>query len=134
VYTTNLLRFAREAEAAGATPILLTPLTRRTFSGGDVVQNLANETAATLGVARANGVKVVDVNALSTAYVQKIGQVGADGFNLAAGDRTHLNEVGGKVFARLVSDGIVARFGAEFEGVVVPDEVLSKAIREGRVP
>jgi hypothetical protein len=134
VYTANLLRFAHEATTAGATPILLTPLTRRTFSGGEVVQNLANETAATLGVARANGIRVVDVNALSTAYVQKVGQAGADGFNLAHGDRTHLNEAGGKVFARLVSDGVLARYVAEFEGVVVPDEVLSRAIREGRVP
>ena len=97
------------------------------------MQNLANETAATLGVARANGVRVGDVNRASTTYVDKIGQANADLFNWGPGDRTHLNERGAAVFARVVSDVLVGAYGGEVGGVTVPDRELSLAIREGRV-
>ncbi|KAG9202273.1 hypothetical protein G6514_004481 [Epicoccum nigrum] len=130
-YSANLARFAAEALAAGATPILLTPLTRRTFSGGKVIENLANETAATIAVAEENGLHWIDLNQASTKYVNAIGQGAADGYNLAQGDRTHVNEWGGVVFARIVSDLLVGKYPEEFEGVTVKNETLSGLIAEG---
>ena len=130
-YRTNLATFASEALTAGATPILLTPLTRRTFSGGKVIENLANETAATISVAETNGLHWVDLNQASTAYVNKIGQAAADGYNLAQGDRTHVNAWGGVVFARIVSDLLVGKYGGEFGGVTVGNETLSGLIAAG---
>jgi lysophospholipase L1-like esterase len=130
-YKTNLARFAAEASGAGATPIFLTPLTRRTFSGGKVIENLANETAATIEVAEANGLHWIDLNKASTAYVNSIGQAAADGYNLAQGDRTHVNAWGGVVFARIVSDLLVGKYAGEFGGVTVGNETLSKLIAGG---
>lgn len=130
-YKTNLAAFASEALAAGATPILLTPLTRRTFSGGKVIENLANETAATISVAETNGLHWVDLNQASTKYVNQIGQAAADGYNLAQGDRTHVNAWGGVVFARIVSDLLVGKYGGEFGGVTVGNETLSGLIAAG---
>ena len=118
-YATNLAAFASEALSAGATPILLTPLTRRTFSGGAVLENLANETAATTSVAEENGLHWVDLNKASTQYVNAIGQEKADKYNLAQGDRTHVNGWGGVVFARVVSDFWVGKYKGEFGGVTV---------------
>lgn len=113
-YKTNLATFATEAIEAGATPILVTPLTRRTFSGGKVVENLANETAATIAVAEANNLHWIDLNEASTKYVNAIGSAAADKYNLASGDRTHVNEWGGVVFARIVSDLLVSKYGGGF--------------------
>ncbi len=48
-------------------------MTRRAFSGGQVIQNLANETAKGLAVAAATGSRFIDFNKASTAYVNAIG-------------------------------------------------------------
>ncbi|KAF1361650.1 SGNH hydrolase [Lizonia empirigonia] len=130
-YKTNLASFASEAATAGATPILVTPLTRRGFSGGKVVENLANETAATIQVATANGRHYIDLNRASTAYVNAIGAAAADAYNLAQGDRTHLNKWGGVVFSRIVSDLLVDKYPAELEGVTVKNQTLSALIEKG---
>jgi hypothetical protein len=96
-----------------------------------VIENLANETAATIEVAEANGLHWVDLNQASTAYVNEIGQAAADGYNLAQGDRTHVNAWGGVVFARVVSDLLVGKYGGEFGGVTVGNETLSRLIAGG---
>jgi hypothetical protein len=97
-----------------------------------VVENLSNETAATIEVAEANSLHWIDLNRASTAYVNAIGQAAADKYNLAQGDRTHLNEFAGVVFARIVSDLLVEKYAEEFEGVTVANETLSRAIEEGK--
>ncbi|KAJ4321170.1 hypothetical protein N0V94_003010 [Neodidymelliopsis sp. IMI 364377] len=130
-YKTNLAAFASEATAAGATPVLLTPLTRRSFANGAVIENLANETAATIQVADANALHWIDLNAASTKYVNAIGAAAADKYNLAAGDRTHVNEWGGVVFARIVSDLLVGKYESEFGGVTKRNGTLSRLIEEG---
>jgi hypothetical protein len=124
---------ANEVAHAGATPILVTPLTRRTFSGGKVLENLKNETIATLRVAKESSRHFIDLNKASTSYVNAIGQAAADTYNLAAGDRTHLDEWGGVVFARIVSDLLVASYAGEFNSVTIANETLSKTIRDGKV-
>ncbi|KAJ4383397.1 hypothetical protein N0V86_001444 [Didymella sp. IMI 355093] len=130
-YATNLASFADEAAAAGATPVLVTPLTRRSFSGGKVVENLVNETKATIAVAEANDLHYIDLNGASTRYVNAIGSAAADKYNLASGDRTHVNEWGGVVFSRIVSDLLAAKYREEFEGVTVRNETLSALIADG---
>jgi hypothetical protein len=131
-YATNLGGFADEVKNAGGTPILVTPLTRRTFSGGKVVENLANETAKTLEIAKAKSLHSIDLNKASTAYVNAIGSAEADKYNLASGDRTHLNERGGVVFSRIVSDLLVAGYPSEFKDVTKPDVALSALIKAGK--
>lgn len=84
-----------------------------------------------MAVAEANGLHWIDLNQASTKYVNAIGQGAADGYNLARGDRTHVNEWGGVVFARIVSDLLVGKYPEEFEGVTVKNETLSGLIAEG---
>ncbi|KAF3010691.1 hypothetical protein E8E13_005850 [Curvularia kusanoi] len=130
-YKTNLANFASEASSAGATPIIVTPLTRRTFSGGKVIENLANETAASIEIAEANRLHWINLNEASTKYVNAIGQAAADKYNLASGDRTHVNEWGGVVFARIVSDLLVSKYPEEFDSVTKKNETLSGLIAAG---
>jgi len=139
-YRTNLATFASEVTQAGATPILLSPLTRRTFNTttNRVIENLSNETAITLDVAEANDLHVIDLNKASTAYVNAIGQKGADMYNwgengTTGNDRTHLNPWGEVVFARMVSDLLVEKYGEEFGEWTVKNETLSGLIKDGKV-
>jgi hypothetical protein len=123
---------ADEVASAGATPILVTPLTRRTFSGGKVIENLANETSITNRVAQEKSRHHIDLNKASTAYVNALGQAAADKYNLSPDDRTHLNVWGGVVFARIVSDLLVAGYPDEFKAVTVANATLSATIQAGK--
>ena len=96
-----------------------------------MIENLANETAATIEVANANKLHWINLNEASTKYVNAIGSTAADKYNLAAGDRTHVNEWGGVVFSRIVSDLLVGKYPGEFESVTKKNATLSALIAAG---
>ncbi|WP_411849373.1 rhamnogalacturonan acetylesterase [Stenotrophomonas sp. LGBM10] len=73
----NLRRYVREIRAAGAVPVLLTPLTRRQFADGVLIDDLAPWADAVRAVAREMDVPLVDLHARSRAVVQALGPVGA---------------------------------------------------------
>lgn len=74
-FARNLGVFVDEVRNAGGEPILVSSLTRRVFSGGKVVQSLANERNATLTVAKSKGTKAIDLNIASENYCNAIGEV-----------------------------------------------------------
>lgn len=73
----NLRRYVREVRAAGAVPVLLTPLSRRQFRDGVLVDDLAPWAAATRAVAAELQVPLVDLYARSRAALQGMGPVQA---------------------------------------------------------
>ncbi len=73
----NLRRYVAEIRAAGAQPVLLTPLTRRQFKDGRLIDDLAPWAEVTRSVARELDVPLVDLHARSTAAVQAMGPVQA---------------------------------------------------------
>ena len=118
---------------SSALKILVTPLTRRTFSGGKVVENLANEARLTIQAATESGVDYIDLNKYSTAYVNAIGSANANTYNLASGDYTHLNTKGATVFANMVSwllDG-TQRNGAFLTTYTAPKSAAVTAFQSG---
>ncbi|MBR2175190.1 rhamnogalacturonan acetylesterase [Sphingopyxis sp.] len=72
-FPANLRRFVGEVRAAGATPVLVTPLTRREFKDGQLRNTLASWSDQVRGVAKAMDVPLVDLNALSAAQAQEMG-------------------------------------------------------------
>lgn len=72
-FPANMRRYVEEARAAGAVPILFTPLTRRLFENGEVVRDLEPWAEAIRKVAAETGTPLVDLNARSTAIVQAMG-------------------------------------------------------------
>lgn len=72
-FPANLKRFVEEVRAAGATPVLLTPLTRREFKDGKLKNTLASWSDQVRAVAKAMDVPLVDLNALSAAQAQEMG-------------------------------------------------------------
>ena len=110
-FPANLARYVEEARGAGGLPVLLTPLTRRTFKNGELQQDLAAWADAVRVVAREKNVPLIDLNASSGAAVQAMGQEQAD--LLAQGpagspafDRTHLGPRGACLFAEQVLAGL----------------------------
>ncbi|KIN03277.1 carbohydrate esterase family 12 protein [Oidiodendron maius Zn] len=129
-FSTSLHKFVSEINAAGGVPIIITPLTRRTFSGGSVVQNLANETAKALAVAKDTGSRYIDLNKASTDYVNAIGNQAAQAYDYHGTDHTHLNPWGEIVFGRMVSDLLVAKYH-DIAAYTKPNATLSNELAKG---
>lgn len=72
-FPANLRRYVAEARAAGARPVLVTPLIRRQFEGGVLQNDLEPWAAAIRRVAAETGTPLVDLNARSAAAVQALG-------------------------------------------------------------
>jgi lysophospholipase L1-like esterase len=136
-FPANLVRYVDEARAAGAKPVLLTPLTRRIFKDGQLQNDLEPWAAAVRKVAAEKNVPLLDLNAESSAAVQAMGEAAADRFaqlppgsapiGPAAGaaaaaeivvqpmaqprlsfDRTHLGVEGANYFATMVTRELAA--------------------------
>ena len=76
-FPVNIKRFVDEARAAGARPVLVTPLIRRQFKDGKVYDDLAPWADAIRKVAKETGTPLVDLHALSRDAVQAMGPVEA---------------------------------------------------------
>jgi hypothetical protein len=125
--------------------VLLTPLTRRSFRDGLLVNDLAPWAEAVRRVAREQGVPMLDLNAVSAARMQALGPVAADA--LAQGpagdprfDRTHVGERGACLFAAMVVDGLRnaapalaagARAGDDCERVAPPQPDTRRSVLDG---
>jgi lysophospholipase L1-like esterase len=77
-FPVNLARYVDEVRSLGATPLLATPLTRRSFRDGVLVNDLGPWADTTRRVARDKQVPLVDLLAASEAAVQAMGQAEAD--------------------------------------------------------
>ncbi len=115
-------QYIADVRAIGAVPVMVTPLSRRTFVDGKVKQDLDEYAAAARRVAAEEGITCVDLNAMSTKLLDTMTQAQADEFDAvghadaaAEGggssapklDRTHLNAKGQAVFGRMVADALV---------------------------
>ena len=103
----NLRRYVREVKAAGAKPVLVTPLTRRSFKDGVLENTLGPWAEAAKKVAGEEGAPLLDLNTDSVAAVQKMGPAEADTLANPVFDHTHLGEKGATVFGRIVADELV---------------------------
>jgi lysophospholipase L1-like esterase len=129
-FPANMRGYVEEARAAGATPVLITPLTRRMFRAGKLSDNLGPWAASTMKVGAETGAPVLPLNAESAATVQKMGPAEANTLAVepppssiaeaASGpdspeapkegtqfDYTHLGPKGSAVFGRMVAEELV---------------------------
>jgi len=79
-YPENLRSYVREARAAGAIPVLVTPLTRRIFKDGKLDNDLAPWAEATRAVAAEMKVPLLDLNRDSVRLVEALGSDYANRF------------------------------------------------------
>ena len=109
-YSANMARYVDEVRAIGAQPVLVTSLTRRDFDqSGHIKSSLTSYVEALRKIATEKHVPLLDLNASSTAFCEKLGPLESARFNpLKDGkpDTTHLNAEGSVAFARLVADDL----------------------------
>ena len=107
-YPANLERYVIEAREAGLTPVLVTPLIRRSFKDGQHIDDLAPWAQSMKNVADKHQVPVIDLHASSRLKVREVGSAQADRYAVsppgtATFDRTHLGPLGACVFAAQVA-------------------------------
>ena len=117
-FQTNLRRYVMDARSKGALPVLLTPVTRRSFENGVLVDTHAQYAELVREVAASEHVLLIDMTTLSTELVSELGERESKWLyhHLEAGehpnypngkaDDTHFNEIGARKMAQLVLSGI----------------------------
>ena len=111
-YAEALKKYVGMAREKGATPVLITPVSRRSFgkadgSEGRIENNLGDFPEAVKRVAKEEKVPLIDLNAMSHPFYEAMGpDKSKQAF--APGDNTHHNNYGSYELARCVVEGIRA--------------------------
>ena len=102
-YKENLRRYINETREVGATPILVTPMCRRTFNpDGKLKDELLPYANAMKEVAVEQKVGLIDLHTVSGELFQRLGPAGSAELANAPDDQTHFNEKGARAMAKLV--------------------------------
>ncbi len=116
-FVNDMTRYAEEAQAIGAKPILVTPLTRRQWdksNPGKIKSSLAPYAEEVKKIGAEKKVPVIDLHARSIETCEKLGREGCiafsptkvvDGTNTV--DNTHLDKKGSAIFGRIVAEELV---------------------------
>jgi lysophospholipase L1-like esterase len=111
-FRANLGQIVAGVRATGATPVLVTPIVRRWFTGdklnstGLIVNNLGVDLPAEMrSIAASEGVRLIDLTARSRAVVEGLGPEAAKDLYLTREKRddTHTSEYGATVYSDLVA-------------------------------
>lgn len=117
-YRQNLISFVADVKALKGTPILLTPVARRSFNGGATKADFADYSAVVREVADTFDVAMIDLETASRTLIDNIGVEEskmiflhyAPGMHPAfpdgITDNTHFSELGARRIASLVADGL----------------------------
>lgn len=131
-YKSNLKRFVTETRQKKANPLLLTPVARRVFQGGEIIESHAVYSGLVREVAKEEGVSFIDLDKISMELYQTFGEEHSkllflhlqpgEHPNYPEGktDNTHFNELGARLIAQLVLKNIVGLKLGLAEHVVKP--------------
>ena len=105
-YRASLKRFVEEARKRGGTPVVITPMHRRTFvAQGKITDSHGDYDDAVRQVAREENVPLIDLHAMSKPFYEALGpEESKKAF--APGDATHHNNYGSYELAKCVVAGI----------------------------
>jgi PelA/Pel-15E family pectate lyase len=108
-YRANLARYVEEARAAGATPLLLTPIVRRNFDPTGRIHRdaLVRYAASVRQLAAEIGAPLMDLFALTLAHAERLGPDGMEGIDAVTNDgkpdHTHLGPRGRAEIGRIAA-------------------------------
>lgn len=112
-YPELLKKDIEEAHAAGAKPVLVTPMQTRTYKDGMLLQPWAAYAEAMRKVGAETSTPVVDLNAHSLACFETMTQEQADAYNKfypekpSTVDRGHINAKGSQMIGTMVAGDLV---------------------------
>ncbi len=147
-YTTfkeYLLRYVDGARAHGATPVLVTPMGRRSFDDDGRFQNDFHDYAAAMKqLSGEHDVPLVDLNTVSIDFYTRIGPPATEEIFLytepleyeaypqGREDNVHFQEFGADWLARFVAEG-VAELGLPLSDSVQVDTIVDNLAEDGAV-
>jgi lysophospholipase L1-like esterase len=102
-----LRTYVNDTRAAQGFPVLLTPISRRQFSGNTLVDTHGAYPAAMIAVGQETGTPVIDMTERTRVWLENLGPTASVPL-FATGDNTHLSATGAPQVAQLVVDGIRA--------------------------
>lgn len=117
-FQSNLLRYARLAQAVGALPVLITPVTRRRFDGKTLIHSHGLYPQAARELAQREDLPLIDLTTASWEDVEHLGDQASRAYYMNFGpglypnypdgdsDDTHLRYEGAVHFAGMVADGL----------------------------
>ncbi len=98
-----LRNYVDEARAAGAVPVLVTPMLRRNYTADGKLEDILQPYAdAMMAVSAEKNAAVIDLHSASRALYEKLGPVEVAKFASEEKDKTHFNEAGARAMAELV--------------------------------
>ena len=116
-YKANLSLFVKETRAKNAYPILLTPIARRAFENGKLVDTHGAYPDAVRAVADSLQVPLIDLTVQTSDLLTHLGEerstdlflhlpAGSENYPKGVKDNTHLNVQGAETIAQLVVDAM----------------------------
>jgi beta-1,2-mannobiose phosphorylase / 1,2-beta-oligomannan phosphorylase len=107
-YQDYLKQYINESRAAGAKPILVTPVARRTFKDGKIHTLLQPYVDAMKKVAKETKTPVIDLHTASLALYDGLGEKESADLNPAPTDYSHFSRKGARAIAKLVVSALPA--------------------------
>jgi len=114
-YRQHLTRFVADVRAKGATPVILTPVARRSYDGAEAKADFADYSSVARVVARETDTILLDLEALSRRWLTQAGPERAKSYFLhyekgeqaafpnGVSDDTHFSELGARQVANLIA-------------------------------
>lgn len=104
-FRTNLKLYISDTRAAGGFAVLLTPISRRQFSGTQIKDSHGAYPAAVIAVGQETGTPVIDMTQKTKVFLESVGPTNSIPL-FATDDNTHLSAKGAPEFAKLAVQGI----------------------------
>ncbi len=108
-FQANIAQMVKDARAKGATPILVAPPARATFSGGTLSDQSSLHTADMQAVATAQNVAFIDLTSVTTDWYDQLGPNGWQAYHALGTDATHTNRAGAQKIAEFVAAALKAQ-------------------------
>jgi lysophospholipase L1-like esterase len=106
-YTSDLRKIVDEARKRGGTPILCTPVSRRSFDDkGEITNSFRGYPDAVKLVAKEKNVPLIDLQQMGAAFYEAMGPDGSHKAFANARENTHHNNYGSYEIAKCVLQGI----------------------------
>ena len=104
-FRSYLKTYVSETKAAGGLAVLLTPISRRKFTGDKVSPTHGAYPAAVIAVGSETGTPVIDMTDKTRIWLEALGPTATIPF-FATGDDTHLSALGAPEVAKLALQGV----------------------------
>jgi len=105
-FQSNITKMVTDAKAKGATPVLVSPPARATFSGGTLTDQSSLHSADMQAVATAQKVAYIDLTSITTTWYNQLGSNGWQQYHALGTDKTHTNAAGASKIAGFVTSAI----------------------------